>query len=245
VKYSHVLSLILSASILSACSSSTEVSPELSVSAVTLYAQPDANQNSAIAVDVVLVYDNELLGSISKMPASSYFTASNQLRLDNPSLLDVWRWELVPGQVVSNFPISSDKGSAYGGIVFANYLTPGDHRIKISPSGEVKVLLQKNDLMSVADGSFDGLNVGTTASDNVPSGTSNAATQATQKLPCGNALTAPAPSQDDEPGGFTLTQHQTIQVNPLDDGVGKDRNELPRQSTQSQPTCPSSGCSNQ
>lgn len=98
--------------------------------------------------------------------------------------------------------------------------------------------------MSVADGSFDGLNVGTTASDNVPNGTSNSTTQTTKKLPCGNALTAPTPSSADEPGGFVLMQHQTIQVNPLDDGVGKNRNELPRQPLQTQPTCPSGGCSN-
>lgn len=143
MKYARLLSLLLSASILAACSSSSEVTPELSVSAVTIYAEPDANQNSATSIDVVLVYDNELLGSISKLTASKYFEASNQLRLDNPSLLDVWRWELVPGQVVSNFPIDSDKGSAFGGVVFANYLTPGDHRVKIPPSGEVKILLQK------------------------------------------------------------------------------------------------------
>lgn len=243
MKQSRLLSFIVSAFILAGCSSSSEVSPELSVSDVTIYAEPDANLNSAIAVDVVLVYDNELLGSISKMPASKYFEASNQLRLDNPSLLDVWRWELVPGQVVSRFPLDSDKGDAFGGIVFANYLTPGDHRVKIPPSGEVKILLKKNDLMSVADGSFDGLNIGKTASEAVPNGKSNSASQAKSKLPCGNPLTASSPSPDDQPGGFVIMQHQTIQVSPLDDGVGKGRNELPRQPLQIQPSCGSGGCS--
>jgi type VI secretion system protein len=243
VRHQSFLSLIASCLILSSCSSSDEISPELSVSDVTIYAEPDANLNSAIAVDVVLIYDNDLLGSISKMPASKYFEASNQLRLDNPSLLDVWRWELVPGQVVNKFSLNSDKGDAFGGIVFANYLTPGDHRVKIPPSGEVKILLQKNDLMSVAEGSFDGLNVGKTASEAVPNGKSNSAMQATKKLPCGNPLTEPSPSRDGQPGGFVLTQHQTIQVSPLDDGVGKDRNELPRQPLQIQPSCGSGGCS--
>ena len=229
MKLTQLVSFCFFLSLLAGCSSSSEVSPKLKVSNATIYAEPKANLNSAIAVDLVLVYDNDLLASIAKLPASTYFETSNQLRLDNPSLLDVWRWELVPGQVVNKFPIDSDKGRAFGGIVFANYLTPGDHRVKIPPSGEIKILLEENYLMSVADGTFDGLNVGKTASENVPNKTSTSTQQATQKLPCGNPLTASTSSDmDDEPGGFVVMQHQTIQMSPLEEALGKDRKELPQ-----------------
>ena len=244
MKYAPLLTLFTATSILLGCSSSSEVSPELKLSEVTIYAEPDANQNSAIAIDVVLIYDNELLGAISKMTANKYFEASNQLRLDNPSLIDVWRWELVPGQVVSNFSTHSDKGSAYGGIVFANYLTPGDHRVKIPPSGEVKILLQKNDLLSIADGSFDGLNVGTTASDNVPKGQSSSAVRTSKKMPCGNENMTTPSSSADEPTAGVLMQHQTIQIDSLEDSSGKNRNDSPNLPLKIRPTCFSGGCSN-
>src|SRR5204863_559014 len=62
--------------------------PELSIESVSIYAAPDANQNSAIAVDLVLVYNQELLKTIGAMSAAKYFASSKQLLLDNPSLLD-------------------------------------------------------------------------------------------------------------------------------------------------------------
>ena len=200
---------------LAACSSS-EVSPTLSVSNASIFAEPNANLNSAIAVDVVLVYNDELLGALAKLPAQKYFEASDQLRLDNPSLLDVWRWELVPGQVVEDFKLETDKGKAFGGLVFANYLTPGDHRVKIPPSGDIKILLAKDDLISVAAGSFDGLKVGKTASDDVPSGMSHETAERQKKIPCGHPLSIDK-GNEVEPNGRVKTQTKKVTIKPLKD----------------------------
>lgn len=145
------------------CSSSTD--PELSMKSVSVFVEPDANQNSAIAVDLVLVYNQELVNTLGKMSASKYFDSSSQLLLDNPTLLDVWHWELVPGQIVEDFEPPQEKGPAFGGYVFANYLTPGDHRVKVAPNGIVKILLLKKDLKNLATYDIRDVNNGKTMTD--------------------------------------------------------------------------------
>jgi len=139
--------------------------PELSIDTVSIYAEPDANQNSAIAVDLVLVYNQELLKTFGQMSAAKYFASSKQLLLDNPSLLDVWHWELVPGQIVEDFSPPQDKGDAYGAYVFANYLTPGDHRVRVAPNGVIKILLLRDDLRNLAMFNTHDVNMGKTMSN--------------------------------------------------------------------------------
>lgn len=123
--------------------------PELSLDTVSIYTDTDANENSATAVDLVIVYDQELEKSLGKLSAAKYFSSSKQLLLDNPTLLDIWHWELVPGQIVQDFTPPQEQGDAYAAYVFANYLTPGDHRLKVAPSGVVKILLQRKDLINL------------------------------------------------------------------------------------------------
>ncbi|MBY0272261.1 MAG: hypothetical protein K2X02_02430 [Alphaproteobacteria bacterium] len=124
--------------------------PELTINSASIYTAQDANQNSATAIDLVIIYDQNLANSIGKMSASQYFSNARQLLLDNPTLLDVWHWELVPGQIVQAFTPEPGQTEAYAAYVFANYLTPGDHRLKVAPNGIVSVLLQKNDLLDLS-----------------------------------------------------------------------------------------------
>lgn len=148
--------------LLVACSG--EPRPELSIDSVSIYADPDANQNSAIEVDLVVVYDLELMNTLGKMSAVKYFAISRQLLLDNPTMVDVWHWELVPGQIVDDFTPEQD-GDAFGAFVYANYLTDGDHRVKVAPDGVVKIVLQKDDLKNFAVFNATDPKKGTTATD--------------------------------------------------------------------------------
>lgn len=152
---------------LSLAGCSSDPVPELTINSVSIYTTPDANQNSATAVDVVIIYDQELVKTIGQMSASQYFSSTRQLLLDNPTLLNIWHWELVPGQVVQNFTPEEGATKAYAGYVFANYLTPGDHRLKVAPSGNIKILLQKTDLSNLSTENLVVANQGTTMSDAV------------------------------------------------------------------------------
>ncbi len=146
------------------CGSSKD-HPQLKIDTVSIYSTLDANQDSATAVDLVIVHDQELLKTLGKMSAKAYFAASPQLRLDNPTLLNIWHWELVPGQSVQSFTPTQDKGKAFGAYVFANYLAPGDHRLKVAPDGIVAVLLGKNDLKDYSALTAKDMNTGETMSN--------------------------------------------------------------------------------
>jgi len=146
-------------------SCTNDLLPELHIETVSIYTEPDTNQNSAIAVDLVMIYDQELVKLIGQMSAAKYFTSSKELLLDNPTLLDIWHWELVPGQIVQDFAPPQENGDAYAAYVFANYLTPGSHRIKVAPNGKVKILLMQNDLKNLVVYDTQDLRLGTTMSD--------------------------------------------------------------------------------
>jgi len=154
--------LILATVGLVSCSS--ETFPELSIESVSIIAEPDANQNSAIAVDLVIIYSEDLVKILGQMSASKYFGDSKQLLLDNPSLLDIWHWELVPGQIVQSFEPPQEEGDAYAAYIFANYITHGDHRVKVAPDGNVKVLLMKNDLKNLSKSKTTDARLGSTMS---------------------------------------------------------------------------------
>lgn len=105
---------------------------------------PDANQDSAIEVDIVAVYDSDLLETLLKMPARDWFTKRRQFELDYPKGWKAWNWQLVPGQVLPVQDIASDSEASYGVLVFANYRTPGDHRARVSKVTDVLVRLQRD-----------------------------------------------------------------------------------------------------
>jgi len=160
-KFSKHLMAIASIA-LASCSSTSTPTASLTMTSVSMYAQPDANQNSALAVDLVIVYNADLLGTLSRMSAKTYFAASKQLLLDNPTLLDIWHWELVPGQIVQNFQPPQDKGEAFGAYLFADYHTPGDHRLRVNPDGVLNILLMKDDLKNLSTLSANDVKTGTT-----------------------------------------------------------------------------------
>jgi len=90
-------------------------------------AAPDANGNSALAVDVVLVRDPQLLESLQAMPARRWFEARDGLMRTYTDGLTVLSVEITPGQTI-RFPRDRFKGKAWAALAFANYATPGEHR---------------------------------------------------------------------------------------------------------------------
>jgi type VI secretion system protein len=102
----------------------------------------DANNDNPVAFDLVLVTDKMLLEELGKISASEWFENRNQYRLEYPEEtgLSAGSWEFVPGQVVVLEPITV-KREIVGGIIFANYFTPGEHRAVIDPRKAFAVTL--------------------------------------------------------------------------------------------------------
>lgn len=104
-----------------------------------------ANQNSPVAVDIVMVSDKKLLDVLAGLTASDWFQKRDQIQLDHPGKIKVLTdLELVPGQ--SYGPIKLRVGPQFvGGVLFMNYFTPGAHRAVIDIRKPLVVNLLEND----------------------------------------------------------------------------------------------------
>ena len=103
-----------------------------------------ANQNSPVAVDVLLIKDKALLKTIQGMPASEWFSKKAQWQPRIPKAFELKQWEWVPGQQVQLPPVAV--GSDVKGVVlFAKYATPGPHIALIPSRGRVCVSLNEQD----------------------------------------------------------------------------------------------------
>ncbi len=98
---------------------------------ITIVSEPKMNQDSATPVDVVIIYDPNLLEQILKLSANDYFIKKQQLLKDNAGLMEAISFEVVPGQVIPDTTVTLSHPNGEGAIIFANYSTPGDHRFKL------------------------------------------------------------------------------------------------------------------
>lgn len=105
---------------------------------------PEANRNSPVAVELVITYQGKLLDELLKMPAGDWFRKREQFLRDHPQGVQTWRWEWVPGQEVSDLEIPYGVG-AKAGVLFADYSTPGEHRVQIDPHQPFRLVLNPMD----------------------------------------------------------------------------------------------------
>lgn len=114
---------------------------------VTFAASDDVNNNSPVAVDVVLVSDAALLARLTEMPASKWFAARDDLVSTFPKGVRYRGWEIVPGQHALASGDAFAGAAVVGAFVFANYQDPGAHRVRIEHfSGHMVVKLDSNNL---------------------------------------------------------------------------------------------------
>lgn len=119
---------------LSACAS------RVSTRGFVFDATPDVNDRSPIAVEVVLVRDPALLETLSSLSARAWFAEYGQLERDHPGAFLRERWELVPGQRLEvDLPFPTRRGVAV--FVYANYLTPGAHRMRVDNERHFTLIL--------------------------------------------------------------------------------------------------------
>lgn len=98
---------------------------------LTLRAADDANSNSAVAVDVVLVKDQAVLDSLLAMPASKWFATRAELQRTFPEALTVYPYELVPAQTIRLNDKKWSDQKAWAALVFAGYANAGEHRARL------------------------------------------------------------------------------------------------------------------
>ncbi len=89
---------------------------------LSIEADLEANNNAPVGVAVLVVYNEDIFKEIRKMTANEWFQESEQRKRDNPDRKDfeLYEWELMPGQKVSNRRMHL-QGRKAQGIVFADY----------------------------------------------------------------------------------------------------------------------------
>ncbi len=120
------------------------LSPTIWVDSVSIVVDNDANESSATMVDIVVVHDQTLLAKLMGLTAQDYFQASEQIRRDNPGLIEIFRWEVVPGQCMFKVPVNIKGSSPVGGLVFARYIAPGQHRVRLGKDRDLYIYLQRS-----------------------------------------------------------------------------------------------------
>lgn len=113
---------------------------------VQVHADSEINQNSPVAVEMVVVYDEDLLKALLAKGARDWFRDREQIRKDHPGDKDFlsMSWEVVPGQSLPVQEMSFGSG-ARGGIVFADYFSEGAHRVRFEPHLDLTIHLQDRD----------------------------------------------------------------------------------------------------
>lgn len=105
-------------------------------------AAANANDGSAIAVDIVSLESDSLVETVMGMSANDWFAGRDQFVADNRGRANVWSYELVPGQSIAPVHFSrSERWDAKAIVVFAHYLNPGDHRLRVDTVSDPQVVL--------------------------------------------------------------------------------------------------------
>jgi type VI secretion system protein len=98
---------------------------------LALLAQEDANNNSALAVDIVFIKNQSVLDALMVMPAAKWFSSRADLQRSFPETLGVLSYELVPSQTIKVGEALWRDQAAWAVLVFANYSSPGEHRARL------------------------------------------------------------------------------------------------------------------
>jgi type VI secretion system protein len=116
---------------------------------VHVHISQQANGGNPVALDILLVSDKELLKELQKMPARDWFARRGQIILDYPKeRLVVRQWEWVPGQLITPDRLTVSP-EIKGGIIFANYFNPGEHRAVIDPRAKEITIELGNDKLQI------------------------------------------------------------------------------------------------
>ena len=123
------------------------LNPKVSTRAYAIRVAPGANQDSPVPLELVVVYDKRMLAEVEQLSARDWFQRRAQFERDYPNGFRSMRWEFVPGQSIALHPLELSRRGARGALVFADYLSEGDHRLRLDPYKQVIIELRDQDVV--------------------------------------------------------------------------------------------------
>ena len=103
--------------------------PSAMLDTVSVTVAPTANDTTPIAIDLIAVRDKALVDKLGALTAAEWFAQREQALRDHPTALGLTSWELVPGQTMRVERPQAEP--AWAILVFANYASPGPHRLRV------------------------------------------------------------------------------------------------------------------
>ena len=100
-----------------------------------VHVEPDANQDSVVPFDVVVIRDKDLLNQIGQMNAATWFSAQGRCKYRGgpKAKVQFYSWEFVPNQTFEiDVPEMQGTKAVLG---FARYSVPGEHRVTFATKG--------------------------------------------------------------------------------------------------------------
>lgn len=112
--------------------------------AIKVNAAQNANGGDATSLDVLIIYDKDLLETIQNMNAAEYFSKADALEENNPNGLQRFHMEVVAGGSM-NKKIDKKSNRAVAALIFADIHSPGAHRyrMQVGMEAHVKLLYSK------------------------------------------------------------------------------------------------------
>lgn len=138
----RLAAVMVSGLLLSGCGLFTASAP---ISTIGFNVDSAANGNAPIPVDLVLVGTDELIPTIMALSAAEWFTRKAQLLRDTPVDMRAESFEVVPGSIIPPRDVVR-KPRPRAAILFANYKTPGAHRIRLVTEEDVIVHVGARDI---------------------------------------------------------------------------------------------------
>lgn len=105
-----------------------------------LNVSPEANSNSPIPMDLVMVMDKKLVKELGKLAAKDWFDRRIQVQRDYPKQVEVLSWEWVPGQHTGTISVDVNP-KAEGAFLFARYQSTADNRAVVDLHAPIVVNL--------------------------------------------------------------------------------------------------------
>lgn len=114
-------------------------------SELKILAAPNANGDSPVAVDIVVPYSKDMLDQLVGITAREWFRKREQYQRDYPTEVETVQLEIVPGTSRNVSLELRDADEAEGALVYANYFTEGEHRVRIDRLENIVIdLLERN-----------------------------------------------------------------------------------------------------
>lgn len=118
------------------------------IRSIAFRAAENANGNSPIPLDLVLISDDAVTAPVVALNAADWFQRREQFLRDFPGKLRIMSFELVPGSTVAARPVDRSPRPV-AAVVFANYQVPGAHRLRLSDQTDLIVALGEREISIV------------------------------------------------------------------------------------------------